>query len=83
MGKKRYDSYPDAHRGGGHGGPGMRTRPKNKMPMATDTRVANPDSYRGAGATVTESRLNSGGDRAWKGKRTGTRAKAGAYSRYG
>ena len=81
MGKKSYDSYSEQSRG--RGGPGMKTSPKGSMPMATDTKVGAPDSYKGAGASVTESRLNKGGDKAFKGTRGSRKTKAGAYSHYG
>lgn len=78
MGKKRYDSSSGMSYGGG----GMKTKAKGSMPMATDTKTGVKESYKSC-ANVTESRLNAGGDKAWKGKRGGKSAKSGSYSKYG
>ena len=77
MGKKRYDSSSDMSYG--RGGPGMKTKPKGSMPMATDTKAYGYDpnkSFSGVG-NVVESRLNRGGDKAYKGKRSSTKSVKG------
>lgn len=65
-GKKHgYDSYGNMSKGGGK---------RSSMPMATDTKTKGytpGGSYKGAGANVTASRLNKGGDMKWRGTRKG------------
>lgn len=63
---KMYDSYGEAHRGG---------KKASKMPKATDTMakgyVPGGESWGGEGkANVKQSRLNAGGDKRWRGKRS-------------
>lgn len=63
---KGYDSYGEMHRGG---------KKSAKMPKATDTSmkgyVPGSESWGGDGkANVKASRLNAGGDKMWRGKRS-------------
>ena len=79
MGKKRYDSSSDMSYGSG-------TKPKaNPRPMATDTSTLDLGrSYKAAGANVTDSRLDKGGSKAYKGKRSSAKHVSGgrSYSKY-
>lgn len=63
MKKHGYDSSGNMSKGGGK---------SSKMPMATDTKSKGyiPGSGGYGSANVRQSRLNKGGDKSWRGKRS-------------